>query len=347
MGAHPVAAAADAPLIDAMAGALMRPAAARANPAPMAPPPRDILVLSGGGPWGAWGAGVIAAWPAAGPRARPARFDLVTGVSTGALQATFAFLGAAHDPALVASYAIAREEELVRRRSTIAGAFAGAFADTAPLAARVRAAVTPLIGRVAEEGRAGRLLLVGAVDALDGRMYAIDLTRIARELAPPERDECFIGALMASAAVPIAFDRVEVGGRPYFDGGVRQSVFVTQIQSAAARAMAAGMAPSRLFILVNGALGVPPVAAVEPGLLPTLARVRTLALHQIATASIADVARAAPPGFTTYVAAADDARCGDPEAGRGALFDPAFMACLTRDGRARWDGDTPWRRFGG
>src|SRR3546814_13258298 len=50
-----------------------------------APPVIDLLVLSGGGDWGAFGAGVLKGWGrVSGPMARP-EFDAVTGVSTGAL----------------------------------------------------------------------------------------------------------------------------------------------------------------------------------------------------------------------------------------------------------------------
>jgi hypothetical protein len=58
-----------------------------------APPVVDFLVISGGGDWGAFGAGILKGWGrVAGPMARPS-FDVVTGVSTGALIAPFAFLG--------------------------------------------------------------------------------------------------------------------------------------------------------------------------------------------------------------------------------------------------------------
>jgi hypothetical protein len=59
-----------------------------------APPVIDILIVSGGGDWGAFGAGFLKGWGRVppGPMARP-QFDVVTGVSTGALIAPFAFLG--------------------------------------------------------------------------------------------------------------------------------------------------------------------------------------------------------------------------------------------------------------
>ena len=60
-----------------------------------APPTLDILIISGGGDWGAFGAGFLQGWqqvPAQHPLAKP-EFDVVTGVSTGTLIAPFAFLG--------------------------------------------------------------------------------------------------------------------------------------------------------------------------------------------------------------------------------------------------------------
>ena len=60
-----------------------------------APPVIDILIISGGGDWGAFGAGFLKGWqkvPAQHPLAKP-EFDAVTGVSTGTLIAPFAFLG--------------------------------------------------------------------------------------------------------------------------------------------------------------------------------------------------------------------------------------------------------------
>ena len=330
------------PLMSAMARALARPNAVAPETRP-----RTVLVLSGGGPWGAFGAGFLNGWSGSAAHPRPRAFDLVTGVSTGALQATDAFLGAGEDGALTQAYTIARERDLIERRGLVAGALAGSFAATRPLEARVRAALAPLYARVAAEAAKGRLLLVGAVDALDGRMYAIDLTRIARTLAGQERADCYTGALLASAAVPVEFDQVRLGGRPWFDGGVRRSVFVTDIQSAAAHTVAGGGVPGRLYILVNGDPAAAPIARLKPGLVPTLARLRTLAVNEIEVSSIAAVARAAPPGFETYIATAEGQPCGPDDAGHDAVFDPAFMRCLIADGRARWRGRDPWTRFAG
>ena len=340
----PFGARAMGPIETAMAGAM-----ARSAPGGAAAPrtaASAILVLSGGGPWGAFGAGWLAGWTASSAHPRP-QFDLVTGVSTGALQATYAFLGRSQDGALVQSYTIARETQLITRRGVLGGVITGAFAGTRPLEKRIRAALADLYAPVAAEGAKGRLLLVGVVDALDGGMYAVDLTRIARELSGQEREDCYVGALLASAAVPVEFDRVEVGGRPYFDGGVRRSVFVTAIQTAAAQAMTQAAMPSRLYILINGDPRAEPIQHLPNGLLPTLSRLRTLAVNQIEVASIDEAARAAPPGFETYIASAEGHRCGASDAGHDAVFDPTFMQCLIGYGRGRWaGGGDPWVRRG-
>ncbi len=323
------------PATRSLATELTRALGRAASPRTQTVDTRSILVLSGGGPWGAFGAGFLTGWSGSTAHPRPQAFNLVTGVSTGALQATDVFLGTKQDTALEHAYTIERESDLVRRRGIVSGALAGSFAGTRPLEARIRAALVPLYDRVAAEGAKGRLLLVGTVDALDGRMYAVDLTRIARELTGTERADCYAGALMASAAVPIAFDRVEISGRPYFDGGVRRSVFVADIQAAAARTVQQGRCLQPIYILINGDPGIAPIARLARGLLPTLGRLRTLAFDQIELGSIEDVARAAPAGSETYIVSAAGNRCGPDDAGHGALFDPAFMRCLIAYGRSR------------
>jgi predicted acylesterase/phospholipase RssA len=62
----------------------------------------QVLALSGGGQWGAFGAGFLKGWTQAGDR--PAEFQVVTGTSTGSLQATFAFLGRDYDDRLGRAY---------------------------------------------------------------------------------------------------------------------------------------------------------------------------------------------------------------------------------------------------
>ena len=174
-------------------------------------------------------------------------------------------------------------------------------------------------------------------------MYAVDLTAIARTLTGRVREECYVGALMASAAVSVEFDRVDVGGHPYFDGGVRRSVFVTDVQRAAG-AMPRGVQRHALYILVNGDRAAEAVPRLATGLLPTLARLRTLAVNQIEVTSIAGVAQSTTT-FPTFIASAAGQRCGASDEGHDVVFSPRFMACLEADGRQRWASGDPWTRL--
>jgi predicted acylesterase/phospholipase RssA len=306
-------------------------------------PPSNFLILSGGGQWGAFGAGFIRGWSQKGTdaAARPERFDLVTGVSTGALQSTFAFLGMAQDNALVEAYTITSERQLVRAHGSTFFLRHASLADTAPAEGYVRRRLGTLVDQVAAPENANRKLLVGVVDGLDGRMYAIDLTRIARELTGQEREDCYAGALLASAAVPVVFRQVTVDERPYLDGGVRQSVFVTDIQDAAGRALDAGRRTGNMYVLMNGDTTTKAVDSLPPKLLPTLNRLRSLVFNQIELTSIFNVAQRFP-NMTTFVGTAAGHDCSDLPGEHSEFFDPAMMRCLREYGESRWNTGVPW-----
>ncbi|MEH3104108.1 MAG: patatin-like phospholipase family protein [Sphingomonas phyllosphaerae] len=303
----------------------------------------SFLVLSGGGQWGAFGAGFLKGWSERGTGAstRPERFDVVTGVSTGALQATFAFLGRGQDQALLDAYSITNERQLVRRHGNLFFLNHASMADIGPLEGYLRTRLRPLLDQVAAPENAGRRLLVGAVDGLDGRMYAFDLTRMARELTGPEREDCYVGALLSSAAVPIVFRQVQVSGKPYLDGGVRQSVFVTEIQEAAGRALDAGARKGTIYVLMNGDVTPTRVAALPPKLLPTVNRLRSIVFNQVELSSVFAVASRFP-GMTTKVATAAGHDCEAPQDEESEVFSPTVMACLRRYGQARWQNGDPW-----
>jgi patatin-like phospholipase len=96
--------------------------------APDQPPPEmEILAVSGGGEDGAFGAGLLCGWTEAGTR--PV-FELVTGISTGALTAPFAYLGSAYDGQLRAVYTDVTHTDVLEARGFILGAlFSDALSD--------------------------------------------------------------------------------------------------------------------------------------------------------------------------------------------------------------------------
>ena len=73
----------------------------------------NYLAISGGGANGAFGAGLLVGWTEAGTRPE---FDFVTGISTGALIAPFAFLGPAYDDQLKAVYTQYSTSDMIEKR---------------------------------------------------------------------------------------------------------------------------------------------------------------------------------------------------------------------------------------
>jgi hypothetical protein len=194
-------------------------------------PPTAFLAISGGGDNGAFGTGLLNGWTIAGDRPE---FKLVTGISTGALMAPFAFLGSAYDDQLKRLYTRVTPADISIRRSLLAALTNDALADNAPLWRLIEKEVDQaLLDAIAREYEKGRLLLVGTVD-LDARQAVLwNLTRIAAS-RDPQALPLFRSIMIASAAIPGAFPPVlvdvEAQGQSYqemhVDGGTMSQVFV-------------------------------------------------------------------------------------------------------------------------
>ena len=85
---------------------------------------------NGGGASGAFGAGILNGWSETGNRPK---FKLVTGISTGALTAPFAFLGSEYDQAIKAGYTSVTTEDVAKQRSILSAFTNESLADNAPL----------------------------------------------------------------------------------------------------------------------------------------------------------------------------------------------------------------------
>jgi len=92
--------------------------------------PSRALALSGGGMYGAYTTGVLAVGRRSGTRPT---FDVVTGVSTGALVATFAFLGPQYDGPMTELYTTITDRDIYRRRRPSAVLWSDSAADSTPL----------------------------------------------------------------------------------------------------------------------------------------------------------------------------------------------------------------------
>jgi predicted acylesterase/phospholipase RssA len=192
-------------------------------------PELNVLVLSGGGADGAFGAGVLVGWSETGDRPR---FDVVTGVSTGALMATLVFLGPEYDSVLKEVYTSVSSDDIYKKKG-IKGVFSDSLLDYTPLKDKIEDLVTDdLLDRVAEEHRAGRRLYVATTNLDSGEIVVWDMGYIASS-GHPERVKIYQQVLLASAAVPGLFKPVYI--RPsesskarqmHVDGGVKAPVLL-------------------------------------------------------------------------------------------------------------------------
>ena len=194
-------------------------------------PPVSYLAVSGGGDNGAFGAGLVNGWTATGTRPE---FKIVTGVSTGALIAPFAFLGPDYDATLREVYTTMTPDKVYRARGYIAAVFDDAMADTSPLAQVIaHYADQKLFDAIAREYQKGRLLLIGTTD-LDAQRPVIWNIGALATSRHPQALELFRKILRASAAIPGAFQPVlidvELDGRKYqelhVDGGAIAQLFL-------------------------------------------------------------------------------------------------------------------------
>jgi predicted acylesterase/phospholipase RssA len=194
-------------------------------------PPANYLAISGGGEDGAFGAGLLNGWTEAGTRPE---FKLVTGISTGALTAPFAFLGPAYDQQLKEVYTTISAKDVLEERGMLAPLFDDALTDNAPLRRLVAKYVNPdMLKAIAAEHAKGRILLIGTTN-IDARRPVIwNIGKIAAS-GNPQALDLVHDILVASTAVPAAFPPtmidVEVNGALYqemhVDGGASAQVFV-------------------------------------------------------------------------------------------------------------------------
>ena len=194
-------------------------------------PPANFLAISGGGENGAYGAGLLVGWTQTGTRPI---FKGVTGISTGALTAPFAFLGPAYDEQLREVYTQISAKDVLEKRGYLALLWDDAMADNAPLRRTVSRFVDEkMLAAIAAEHAKGRTLLIATTD-LDARRPVIwNMGKIAT-IGDKRALELFHNILIASAAIPGAFPPVmidvEVDGKKYqemhVDGGASAQVFI-------------------------------------------------------------------------------------------------------------------------
>ena len=211
--------------------AIGRLAAARGVKSPQDLPQLQFLAISGGGEKGAFGAGLLCGWTEHGTRPE---FELVTGISTGALTAPFAFLGPAYDAKLKSVYTELEPRQVLVKRFMTAVLWDDALADNAPLYETItRYLDDRMLADIAKAYDSGRLLLIASTD-LDAQQPVIwNIGAIAKS-GHPKAADTIRRVLLASAAIPAAFPPtmfdVTLDGKPYqemhVDGGAFAQSFL-------------------------------------------------------------------------------------------------------------------------
>jgi predicted patatin/cPLA2 family phospholipase len=192
----------------------------------------NYLALSGGGSAGAFGAGILNGWTAKGDRPK---FKVVTGVSTGALIATFAFLGPDYDDELKEAYTTIDATHIFIVRSLFNLIWSESATDNKPFQEMIARYITDeVLDAVAAEHKKGRRLFIMTSD-LDREVPVVwDLGAIASS-SSPRRLSLYRQVVLASASIPAVFPpvliQVMIDGKArdelHVDGGVfAQSFFI-------------------------------------------------------------------------------------------------------------------------
>ena len=194
-------------------------------------PPTSYLAISGGGDNGAFTAGFLNGWTKAGTRPQ---FKFVTGVSTGALIAPFAFLGSDYDEAIKSIYTNISRKDILTDRIFYSVFLRDAMADTTPLSQLLKVKVTQkMVDAIAAEYEKGRLLFLSTTNLDAKRPVIWNVTKIAAS-HKPEALELIQKVMLASASIPGAFPpvmfNVEANGQNFeemhVDGSTTAQVFV-------------------------------------------------------------------------------------------------------------------------
>ncbi len=227
---------------------------------PAGPVTVHVLSLSSGGQYGAFGAGFLRGWSENPATPRPS-FDLVTGVSTGALLAPVAFAGSEFDP-ILDKYRGLAEADVYKPYPPFTIPFRPSVASTEPLNRLLNRQLSDaLITRIGQrfENEGAQLLVSAAnLDTTENRVFNLGQAA-ARDVPFAQRRDCLVEPMLASAAVPGLFPPRNIDGELYADGGLRDHVFFRAVESVRSQLALETGRDLRIeaTIIVNGALSPP------------------------------------------------------------------------------------------
>jgi predicted acylesterase/phospholipase RssA len=306
-------------------------------------PSESLLAISGGGDNGAFGAGVLVGWSESGTRPS---FQIVTGISTGALIAPLAFVGREYDPLMADVYTTIDQADIFEKRPIVAGLLSDALADSTPLQHRLATYVdAKLVARIAEESRHGRALVIITTNLDAGIPVIWNIGAIA-ESGRPESIGLIHKILLASASVPgffppVMFDVVVDGvthQEMHVDGGASMQTFLYPA-ALQVRKIPNGARPRAAYVIRNGRLtqGWDEVARSTPAI--ATRAVATLTTNNGVGDLYRIYALAKRDGVRLQLAYIGD----DFEQPHPAEFDRQYMVKLFEYGRAKARAGYPWR----
>jgi predicted acylesterase/phospholipase RssA len=292
--------------------------------------------------YGAYAAGYLAGWTDTGTRPE---FDVVTGVSTGALIGTCAFLGPEFDATARKFYTGVKATDVYAPKYWVSIPFSPAVASNLPLKNLIYQAVTPdVIAKVAAGHRAGRRLYVGTTDLDTRKLVSWDMGAIAVR-GTPESADLFRAILLASCSVPgmlppVPIEIVDEGKRNlewHTDGGAAAPLFLPPNQlSPEVTAAAKG---TNLYIVVAGKF-YPDPAPVRQRLLSVLGASVTAAIYshcRSELASLYHLARLAGAKYHVTALPQDFQTSGD-----SVSFDPVELQRLFESGYRQGAAGPVW-----
>jgi hypothetical protein len=231
---------------------------------PPGTPPYHFLALSSGGLNGAFGVGVLKGWSDSGTRPP---FDVVTGISAGALMSTFAFLGPQYDDQLSEIIVGVRRRDFLRRRSIFGVIPGSSLYANRRMARKIEEVITPrILCEVAAAHREGRRLYVATTNLDTESLKIWDMGAIACRNTPASA-ALYRQIILASSSVPLAFPpvkfHIDIDSVPYdelhvdgavCDGVIFRSWMVGDLNRL--RGVPGAMAPfgSTLHVINNGKL---------------------------------------------------------------------------------------------
>ena len=317
---------------------------------PNDPLPRvDFLAISGGSDDGAFGAGLLVGWTAAGTRPD---FKLVTGVSTGALIAPFAFLGPSRDAQLTQVYTGISPKDVYAARGLLSIPWNDAMSDTAPLYSLIsRYLDAQMMADIAREYGKGRLLLIGTTNLDVMRPVIWNVGAIAASGRPGALD-LIRKLLLASTAVPAVFPPVmidvESGGQRYqemhVDGGAVAQLFLYPAGVTERRDLRRGpLARERHGWVIRNARLDPDWAAVNRSVFSIAGRVISSMIHYSGNSDILRVQTIAVRDGVDFNLAYIGKDFGVEHTEN---FDTEYMRALFKYGYDKARSGYPWSKRG-